>query len=62
MPHYDIGQVGANHIKKKIPDYQTGVNYKCCWWKLVDGTYWRKYDKETAILLFLGFDMEEYPH
>ncbi len=30
--------------------------------EIVDGTYWRKYDKGVVALLFLGSDIEEYPY
>jgi len=30
--------------------------------EIVDGTYWRKYEKGDVHLLFLGSDMEEYPY
>ena len=29
--------------------------------QITDGTYWNKYEAETAALLFLGSDIEEYP-
>ena len=30
--------------------------------QITDGTYWNKYEAETAALLFLGSDIEEYPY
>jgi len=30
--------------------------------EIVDGTYWRKYERGEVTLLFLGSDMEEFPY
>ena len=62
--HFEKAAHGASEgdiekLRKFYPDIPSSLVQLL---KIADGTYWRKYGKETISLFFLGSDMEEFPY